>query len=77
MNYARRNKQYRIWYRRLIKNDIDMKHQIYALATALIITIIGIIVTIDYFSGINKEVYKQIEVLKTDIAELKNKVVNI
>lgn len=41
-----------------------MKHQIYALITALIITIIGLIVTIDYFSGINKEVYKQIEVLK-------------
>lgn len=53
-----------------------MKHQIYALATALIITIIGLIVTIDYFRGIDKEVYKQIEVLKTDIAELKNKVVN-
>lgn len=54
-----------------------MKHQIYALATALIITIIGLIVAIDYFNGINKEVYRQIEVLKTDIAELKNKVVNI
>lgn len=53
-----------------------MKHQNYALVTAIIITIIGLIVTIDYFSGINKEVYKQIEVLKTDIAELKNKVVN-
>ncbi len=53
-----------------------MKHQIYALTTAFIITIIGLIVTIDYFSGINKEVYKQIEVLKTDISELKNKVVN-
>jgi hypothetical protein len=54
-----------------------MKHQNYALTTALIITIIGLIVTIDYFSGINKEVYKQIEVLKTDIAELKIKSLTI
>lgn len=65
-----------IGLKELTNNITDMKHQIYALTTALIITIIGLIVTIDYFSGINKEVYKQIEVLKTDIAELKNKVVN-
>lgn len=55
-----------------------MKHQIYALATALIITIIGLIVTIDYFNGVNKGLSEQIEWLKTDIVELKkNKVINI
>ena len=39
--------------------------------------ILGVNIQIkDISCGINKEVYKQIEVLKTDIAELKNKVVN-
>lgn len=38
-----------------------MKHQIYALTTALIITIIGLIVTIDYFNGEVKRLDKNIE----------------
>lgn len=46
-----------------------MRHQIYALTTALIITIIGLIVTIDYFNGVNKGLTSRIETLETQIEE--------
>lgn len=49
------------------KTNIDMKHQIYALTTALIITIIGLIVTIDYFNGEVKRLDNDIQSLRWSI----------
>lgn len=54
-----------------------MKYITYALITAIGIITISLIVTIDYFNGVNKGLSEQIEWLKTDIVELKNKVINI
>lgn len=49
------------------KTIIDMKHKIYALTTALIITIIGLIVTIDYFNGEVKRLDNDIQSLRWSI----------
>lgn len=51
------------------KTIIDMKHQIYALTTALVITIIGLIVTIDYFNGAIRDLQNTVA-LKASVSNL-------